>query len=383
MNNKDEIKISEIDLENEKENQIKPKKIEWLNIFSKGFIVESINNNYKNQNVNIKKHKNSSIKRNIIPRNFPTFIFKQGFTSNFNNSNLSSRKTNFTLLINDEEDFKDKNKLLSSISNISNINDNYTERNNKKDNCKKEIINNKKKNYTDKKEIKTNKSNSVKNMKLAIPQKNLIKDKKIINYKNNNNNAQKNKRNTKIKIKKDIHSPLLNYLESNKNKNPIIFNLINNKNNNKTLGKINNNTNINSYKDTKLSKTEKKKHKIRYSKSIKEIKINNVSLIEIQRCMIEGRKFKNQNNRYGYNNDYKGDLGDYSFDNDENEDKFTISERNNRIALSDICNPMNSYMTNNKNEINAFLEEIIKKENQDNKKLDKMKYILGGDVSKE
>ena len=41
------------------------KRIEWLNLFSKGFVVESINNNYKNENIIINRiNKISSQKRN-------------------------------------------------------------------------------------------------------------------------------------------------------------------------------------------------------------------------------------------------------------------------------------------------------------------------------
>ena len=29
--------------------KVKLKRIEWLNVFAKGFVVESINNNYKNE----------------------------------------------------------------------------------------------------------------------------------------------------------------------------------------------------------------------------------------------------------------------------------------------------------------------------------------------
>ena len=152
MKESDNINLSLFELKNKKENQIKPKRIEWLNFFSKWFIVQSINNEYKNKNFKIKKHnKNSQIKRNIIPRNLTTIILNQEFKSNINNSNLSSKKTNFSLLINDEED---NNKLF--IKNKSNIKKIMTERNNKSINNKKEIIN-MCKSYTDRKD------NSVKN----------------------------------------------------------------------------------------------------------------------------------------------------------------------------------------------------------------------------
>ena len=353
MKENDNINLSVFDLKNKKENQIKPKRIEWLNFFSKGFIVQSINNEYKNKNFKIKKHNNNSqIKRNIIPRNLTTIILNQEFKSNINNSNLSSKKTNFSLLINDEED---KNKLF--ISNKSNIKEILTERNNKNINNKKEIIN-MCKSYTDRKD------NSVKNKKYNKTE-NQIKEKKINNY-TSRYTQQRIKMNTKIILKKDIHSPLLNYLDSiNKNKNKNLFNLTNNNYNNKALNKNNYNINSNSKINLNLTNiennnTENKKHKYKYSKSIKEIKINNINIIEIQKHMVEGRKFKNHKKSHGYNNDYKGEMREYSFD-DEEEEKVTLTDRKKIISFSEICNPANNYMTNNKKDLNEFFDEITKK----------------------
>ena len=44
--------------------KVKLKRIEWLNVFAKGFVVESINNNYKNENITIKKNNKISFSNN-------------------------------------------------------------------------------------------------------------------------------------------------------------------------------------------------------------------------------------------------------------------------------------------------------------------------------
>ena len=113
-----------------------PKRIEWLNVHSKGFIAQSLNNNYKNQNIQIKKQ-NKKIKNNkiIIPIKLTNTIFKKGNKYNIPNSNYSSKKTNFTFIIDDEEDFYNKNKPLSS--GLSKLCSKY---NNKIEKLKNEII---------------------------------------------------------------------------------------------------------------------------------------------------------------------------------------------------------------------------------------------------
>ena len=350
-----------------------PKRKEWLNYFSKGFIVQSINNGCKNEKIKFKKNNEKlQIKADIIPINLTTIILNEEIQSNknksyINNSNLSSTKTSYSLLINDEED---KNKLC--VSSNSNIKDILTERNNKylNNNIKEKI--NKKINFTDKKAIKKNKFGSVKNIKyIQQYEKKQIKEKRI-NYYNKKNGHKSIKMNSKIKLKKEINSPLLNYLDYiKKNENNDILNLTNNKNNNKNLNKqdnsINNSNskiklNLSINKENNNNKSKSKKYKYKYSKSIKEIKINNLNVIELQKYMLEGRKFKNNNNSYiynGYNNDYKGEIGDYSFD--DEEEKISLTDRKNIITFSDICSPINNYTTSNKNELNELFEIMKKK----------------------
>ena len=73
--------------------------------------------------------------------------------------------------------------------------------------------------------------------------------------------------------------------------------------------------------------------------------------------MVDGRKYKKYKNQMNKDtNNYKGDIGDYTFDNDDvaEEDKLAITERRNFISFSEICSPSDIYMTNNKKGFNNF-----------------------------
>lgn len=366
--------LSDKNILKSKDKQKKPKRIEWLNVHSKGFIVQSLNNNYKNQNIKIKKP-NKKIKnaKNIVPIKLTNSISKKGIKSNISNSNYSSKKTNFTFIIDDEEDFYNKNKpLISSLNNLNSRNNNKIEK------LKKEIIKTDKKiKNINKEEKKLYKNNSVKYISYIKQDK--IGVKIMENKKNKQYNHKSIKMNAKISLKKDINSPLLNYLEkANKNLNQSYFNSINNKNKNKKYAdensnirnpnknqkENNNRENLDKSFDKNSDKNEMnkgKRKKIRYSKSIKEIKINNINLIEIHKYMIEGRKFKSRKNNYNYmfNNSYKEEMGDYSYDYEEDKDKLIMSERKNIISFSEICSSTNNYMTNKK-EFNKFFGESMK-----------------------
>ena len=230
----------------------KPKRVEWLNVYAKGFIVESINNNYKNQNISIKiQNKKTTKNKNINPRNLNSIIStysKQGIKSNktiISNSNLSSKKTNFSHIIDEDDDFYSQNKFL--ITNLNHIfSENVTiKKNNKKQNkigLKKNISNKNIKSKNNKNiviEKKFEKSNSVKNIITARTQRKKNINKKI----------------KKIILKKDISSPLINYLDfRKKNMNKNIFTQINKKKKNK----INKNNSIKIRKDFLLPKMKKK-----------------------------------------------------------------------------------------------------------------------------
>ena len=288
----------------------KPKRVEWLNVYAKGFIVESINNNYKNQNISIKiQNKKTTKNKNINPRNLNSIIstyLKQGIKSNktiISNSNLSSKKTNFSHIIDEDDDFYSQNKFL--ITNLNHIfSENVTiKKNNKKQNkigLKKNISNKNIKSKNNKNiviEKKFEKSNSVKNIITARTQRKKNINKKI----------------KKIILKKDISSPLINYLDfRKKNMNKNIFTQINKKKKNK-INK--NNSFIHFGTNTLVIDKENNKNKKRFS-SPKDEK-EELDEIEIQKYMVEGRKYKKYKDKYGFDINCASNRGDYSFDDEK------------------------------------------------------------------
>jgi hypothetical protein len=288
----------------------KPKRVEWLNVYAKGFIVESINNNYKNQNISIKiQNKKTTKNKNINPRNLNSIIStysKQGIKSNktiISNSNLSSKKTNFSHIIDEDDDFYSQNKFL--ITNLNHIfSENVTiKKNNKKQNkigLKKNISNKNIKSKNNKNiviEKKFEKSNSVKNIITARTQRKKNINKKI----------------KKIVLKKDISSPLINYLDfRKKNMNKNIFTQINKKKKNK-INK--NNSFIHFGTNTLVIDKENNKNKKRFS-SPKDEK-EELDEIEIQKYMVEGRKYKKYKDKYGFDINCASNRGDYSFDDEK------------------------------------------------------------------
>ena len=289
----------------------KPKRVEWLNVYAKGFIVESINNNYKNQNISIKiQNKKTTKNKNINPRNLNSIIStysKQGIKSNktiISNSNLSSKKTNFSHIIDEDDDFYSQNKFL-----ITNLNQIFSENvTNKKDNKKQNKIGLKKnisnknikaKNNNNIVEKKFEKSNSVKNIITARTQRKKNINKKI----------------KKIVLKKDISSPLINYLDfRKKNMNKNIFTQINKKKKNK----INKNNSFIHFGTNTLvidKENNKNKNKKRFS-SPKDEK-EELDEIEIQKYMVEGRKYKKYKDKYGFDINCASNRGDYSFDDEK------------------------------------------------------------------
>ena len=290
----------------------KPKRVEWLNVYAKGFIVESINNNYKNQNISIKiQNKKTTKNKNINPRNLNSIIStysKQGIKSNktiISNSNLSSKKTNFSHIIDEDDDFYSQNKFL--ITNLNHIfSENVTiKKNNKKQNkigLKKNISNKNIKSKNNKNiviEKKFEKSNSVKNIITARTQRKKNINKKI----------------KKIVLKKDISSPLINYLDfRKKNMNKNIFTQINKKKKNK----INKNNSFIHFGTNTLvidKENNKNKNKKRFS-SPKDEK-EELDEIEIQKYMVEGRKYKKYKDKYGFDINCASNRGDYSFDDEK------------------------------------------------------------------
>lgn len=294
----------------------KPKRVEWLNVYAKGFIVESINNNYKNQNISIKiQNKKATKSKNINPRNLTSAISaysKQGIKSNksiITNSNLSSKKTNVSHIIDEDDDSYSQNKFL--ITNLNHIfSENVTlKKDNKKQNkidLKKNISNKniKTKNNKNIAEKKFQKSNSVKNIITVRTERKRRKNKKL-----NINNINK-----KIILKKDISSPLINYLDfRKKNMNKNIFNEINKKKN-----KINkNNSYIHFGTNTLITDKENKANKNKNGFSSPRDEKEEPNEIEIQKYMVEGRKYKKYKDKYGFDINCISNMGDYSFDDEK------------------------------------------------------------------
>ena len=357
MNKNVEIVITESSQKEYQNKEKKPKRIEWLNLYSKGFIIESINNNYINENNNSKKKVKKGQKNKIIfQRNSGSNTIK----SNISTSILSSKKT---YNLDEEDDIFNKNKTSLIYINNNILSDRNS---NKKDEVTKNELNN---NFK-KSEKKIVKNNSVRNFKYTFTEK---VNSQIIKNKNIKKNRNKSiKMNSKIIFNKknlnNIFSPLLSYLEFSKNKiEQKSFNNQKNKKTNKNHFSFINPTK-NPGSKTINKKENKKKININNNqiniknnnlyldlKSIKEFKIDNINLIEIQqyqKYMVDGRKFKNQKNKYKNQNknDSLGEFGDYTFD-DEDEDKLTMSERKNIISFSEICNPKSNFMTNNKEKI--------------------------------
>lgn len=290
----------------------KPKRVEWLNVYAKGFIVQSINNNYKNQNISIKiQNKKATKNKNINPRNLNSIIStysKQGIKSNktiISNSNLSSKKTNFSHIIDEDEDYYSQNKFL--ITNLNQIfSENVTiKKDNKNQNkigLKKNISNKNikvKNNKNIKVEKKFEKSNSVKNIVTVRTER-----KKNIN-----------KKNKKFILKKDISSPLINYLDfRKKNMNKNIFTQINKKKKNK-INK--NNSFINFGTNTLVIDKQNKKNKNKNGFSSPKDEKEELDEIEIQKYMVEGRKYKKYKDKYGFDINCASNRGDYSFDDEK------------------------------------------------------------------
>ena len=94
------------------------KRIEWLNLYSKGFVVESLNNNYKNEDIIInRKNKISSRKKNKNMDKNITFEKISSFPQNKNKKIFSSNKKNHyfiglgELIINSDENIINKKEI--------------------------------------------------------------------------------------------------------------------------------------------------------------------------------------------------------------------------------------------------------------------------------
>ena len=281
------------------------KRIEWLNLFSKGFVVESMNNNYKNENIIIKRiNKISSQKRN------------KNMIINTENKNISFEKINiplnkeYTSIKDDKSLFIDLNELFPVSNNIIN---------NKKEEKTIQIEqSNNQKNIEIKKKKNIRKNNSTKNINCINIEKNKVNNKQ--------NKLRKEINNKRKEIKKEISSPLINYINLQKNK----------------LEKI--------FKQKKEIKREKEK------KENQKIKMNNINLnfnLNLHQYINFNKRIKkrqnNTKNQYEFNffeETKKLELGDYTFD-----DETIINEsKNTNFNFSDIYD---TSFINDKNKINV------------------------------
>ena len=281
------------------------KRIEWLNLFSKGFVVESINNNYKNENIIINRiNKISSQKRN------------KNMIINTENKNISFEKINIPL--NKEyKSIKDDKSLFIDLNELFPVSNNII--NNKKEEKTIQIEQSKnQKNIEIKKKKNIRKNNSTKNINCINIEKNKVNNKQ--------NKLRKEINNKRKEIKKEISSPLINYINLQKNK----------------LEKI--------FKQKKEIKREKEK------KENQKIKMNNINLnfnLNLHQYINFNKRIKkrqnNTKNQYEFNffeETKKLELGDYTFD-----DETIINEsKNTNFNFSDIYD---TSFINDKNKINA------------------------------
>ena len=293
------------------------KRIEWLNLFSKGFVVESINNNYKNENIVIDRiNKVSSQKRN------KNMISTENKNISFEKINLSSNKERTSPKEDNKCLFIDLNELFPKSKNIIN--------NKKEENIIQIEQSNNQKNKEIKKKKNIRKNNSTKNINCINIEKNKV---------NNKQNKMTKAINTKRKeVKKEISSPLINYINLQKKKLDKIF----------KQKKENDKKEINNKK--KEIKREIEKHENQ------KIKMNNINLnfnLNLHQYINFNKRIKkrqnNTKNQYEFNffeETKKLELGDYTFD-----DETIINEsKNTNFNFSDIYD---TSFINDKNKINV------------------------------
>ena len=301
------------------------KRIEWLNLYSKGFVVESINNNYKSEDIIIElKNKKTSRKKNKNMDKNITFEKINSFPQN-NNKNkgiISLDKKNK----NKNQYFIDLNELIINPDDNINIV-------NKKDVKEKEV-----KNEIKKKKIKKEKEN-----KSTININFININQNIIVKKPEKKREIKNKRK---ELKNKISSPLTNYLSLQTKKENKIFKPPTKKSDNKN--KISNEKEIENNKDINLNLYQYMDNKNKNSRQ---------------------NKRRNEKNYIDY-----GDLGGYTFD-----DEIIMTESKNMDEFSEICNTMsNNLVTNDKNKagLNMFLCGNNKYKDFKKRKVEELKHII-------
>ena len=301
------------------------KRIEWLNLYSKGFVVESINNNYKAEDIIIeRKNKKTSRKKNKnIDKNI-TFEKVNSFPQN-NNKNKG--------IISLDKKNKNKNQYFIDLNEFMINPDDNINIVNKKEVKEKEV----------KKEIKKKKIKKEKENKSTININFININQNIIVKKPEKKREIKNKRK---ELKNKISSPLTNYLSLQTKKENKIFKPPTKKSDNKN--KISNEKEIENNKDINLNLYQYMDNKNKNSRQ---------------------NKRRNENNYIDY-----GDLGGYTFD-----DEIIMTESKNMDEFSEICNTMsNNLVTNDKNKagLNMFLCGNNKYKDFKKRKVEELKHII-------
>ena len=305
------------------------KRIEWLNLYSKGFVVESINNNYKAEEIIIeRKNKKTSMKKNKNMDKNITFEKINSFPQN-NNKNkgiISLDKKNK----NKNQYFIDLNELIiNPDDNINIVNKKEVKEKEVKKEIKKKKI---KKEKENKSTININFININQNIIVKKPEKKPEKKREI-----------KNKRK---ELKNKISSPLTNYLSLQTKKENKIFKPLTKKSDNKN--KISNEKEIENNRDINLNLYQYMDNKNKNSRQ---------------------NKRRNEKNYIDY-----GDLGGYTFD-----DEIIMTESKNMEEFSEICNTMsNNLVTNDKNKagLNMFLCGNNKYKDFKKRKVEELKHII-------
>jgi hypothetical protein len=314
----------------------KIKRIEWLNVYSKGFVVESINNNYKTEDIQIKRQnqllsnkKDKINKYSLLNTNYVKNFYYEKISSSPKKDNKKYYYVDLNELINDSNDNTDKKE------------------NNKKQN---------------KKEIKKEKNKNTININFINIEQNIIVKKPEV---------KKEIKNKKKELKNDISSPLMNYLniqikKSNKIfKKPLIKKKYNiSKSADKNIEEIN-----------KINETENKT----------DIKSNNKNLNLYQfmnnKNIKKNLKKNYKENKKGFNKEKNKEMeekGDYTFDDESmfSEIKY-IDYFDELFNTSNITN--NNIILGNKNKksgLNTFLNGAIKTKDFKNRKAEEIKQIM-------
>ena len=301
------------------------KRIEWLNLYSKGFVVESINNNYNTEDIIIeRKNKKTSRKKNKNLDKNITFEKVNSFPQN-NNKNKG--------IISLDKKNKNKNQYFIDLNEFMINPDDNINIVNKKEVKEKEV----------KKEIKEKKIKKEKENKSTININFININQNIIVKKPEKKREIKNRRK---ELKNKISSPLTNYLSLQTKKENKIFKLPTKKSDNKN--KINNEKEIENNKDINLNLYQYMDNKNKNSRQNKK---------------------RNENNYIDY-----GDLGGYTFD-----DEIIMTESKNMDEFSEICNTMsNNLVTNDKNKagLNMFLCGNAKYKDFKKRKVEELKHII-------